>query len=92
MPKILNERLCQIMEERKATRSKIEAATGVTMQIVTKMRTEPDYDPKASLLAAVADYLQVPMSWLLGRDEGVRVVEKEKIVRRKFFNEKWEEG
>ena len=82
-------------------------AVGMDRKMVVKMRTDPNYDPRLSIAEAMADDLDVPLSWLLGRDHEVKVntIEVEKVVRevvevpvevvrevrRKFFNQKWEE-
>ena len=108
MSKIFMERLREIMAIRGRTNQAMADAVGMDRKMVVKMRTDPNYDPRLSIAEAMADDLDVPLSWLLGRDHEVKVntIEVEKVVRevvevpvevvrevrRKFFNPNWEEG
>ena len=105
MSQIFNERLREIMEIRGRTGQDIADAIGMERKTVIRMRNEPKYDPRLSVVEALADDLGVPVAWLLGRDHEVKVVvlkTKEVVkeivevpvevpVHRKFFNPKWEE-
>lgn len=108
MSQIFNERLREIMEIRERTGQDIADAIGMERKTVIRMRNEPNYDPRLSVVEALADDLGVPLPWLLGRDHEAKVVvlkktetiketvevpvEIVKEVRRKFFNPKWEEA
>lgn len=105
MSKIFNERLREIMEIRGRTGQDIADAIGMERKTVIRMRNEPKYDPRLSVVEALADDLGVPVAWLLGRDHEAKVVVLKKTetiretvevpvevpVHRKFFNPKWEE-
>ena len=105
MSQIFNERLREIMEIRGRTGQDIADAIGMGRKTVIRMRNEPNYDPRLSVVEALADDLGVPVAWLLGRDHEAKVVLLKKTetiretvevpvevpVHRKFFNPKWEE-
>lgn len=85
----LNERVRRIMDERGATRKMIADVTGIDVKIITRLRTDPTYEPRIGTMLKLADYLQVTFDYLMGWDDEVKVVKV--VTRRKFFNEKWEE-
>lgn len=105
MSQIFNERLREIMEIRGRTGQDIADAIGMERKTVIRMRNEPNYDPRLSVVEALADELGVQVAWLLGRDHEAKVVVLKKTeairetvevpvevpVHRKFFNPKWEE-
>lgn len=105
MSKIFCERVREIINIRGRTGQEIADATGLDRKMIIRLKNDPSYDPKLSVAVKLADDLGVPLSWLLGRDQEAKVVVlktkevvKETVevpvevpVRRKFFNEKWEE-
>lgn len=108
MSQIFNERLREIMEIRGRTGQDIADAIGMERKTVIRLKNDPSYDPKLSVVVKLADNLGVPLPWLLGRDHEAKVVvlkttevikettevpvEIVKEVRRKFFNPAWEEA
>ena len=107
MSKIFCERVREIIQLRGRTVQEIADAINMDRQMVLRLKNGPTYDPKLSTVLRLADDLGVPLPWLLGRDNEVKVqyIEKVKVVkelvevpvvqikevRHKFFNEKWEE-
>ena len=104
MSKVFMERLREIMEIRGRTGQELADATGLDRKMIVRMRMEPDYDPRLSVVEKLAADMDVPVTWLLGWDGGKETVievpvevevekpvEVVRVVRRKFFNPKWEE-
>ena len=108
MSKVFCERVREIIRIRGRTNLEIADATGLDRKMIIRLKNDPSYDPKLSVVVKLADDLGVPVAWLLGRDHEAKVVvlkttevikettevpvEIVKEVRRKFFNPKWEEG
>lgn len=105
MSKIFCERVREIIRIRGRTNLEIADATGLDRKMIIRLKNDPSYDPKLSVVVKLADDLGVPLPWLLGRDHEAKVVvlkTKEVVkeivevpvevpVHRKFFNPKWEE-
>lgn len=108
MSKIFCERVRESIQIRGRTNQEVADAIGVDRKIVIRLKNDPAYDPKLSVVVKLADDMGMPLPWLLGRDEEAKVmvvektevikeivevpVETVKEVRRKFFNPKWEEA
>lgn len=75
----LNERLKKIIRTKKLSISDLSKLSGISVGAIQNMANSPECNPTLEKIEAIANALEVPISFLIGEDENSNNLPKKKI-------------